>query len=112
MGRTPTPSVMFILPSERADNGQKKISGVASYAQRRVRFTVKFKEASAKQESESILHLREVILQIIDRAAKEGLWHCMTSADLSALLLFADEDMFAQRGLFSEWCRIKKAQQG
>lgn len=118
MGRPAKATVRYALPNKRADKyGSVKIRGVASYARKRVNFTLALEpeeiglmfravnpdgslrddytynmsaedEETAKNLSAFLCHFRDVVLQIVERAIKLNVWERMNATDLNALLKF------------------------
>ena len=118
MGRPAKATVRYALPNERADKyGAVKIRGVASYARKRVNFTLALEpeeiglffraintdgtlrdgfdynlddeeRETAQRLSAFLCHFRDVVLQIVERAIDLGVWQRMNATDLGALLKF------------------------
>lgn len=155
MARPPKPSVRYYLPKERADkNGQTKLRGVASYARKRLSFTVVLEEWQLLQVFSAInsdgtlredtkdlyshqdysdpnslyfeldelsaylVFTRDIVLELINRAIKQGVWERMTSADLNMFLnLIAywplsekrneeeRKSLFKKGGIFDTWVK-------
>lgn len=118
MGRPAKATVRYALPNERADRyGTVKVRGVASYARKRVNFTLSVEaeeiallfcaintdgtlrdgfdynlddeeRETAQRLSAFLCHFRNVVLQIVERAIELGVWQRMNATDLGALLKF------------------------
>lgn len=146
MARKPQISCRYGLPQERATkNGQVKIYGVATYAKKRVRFSLTLESweiglmfiainsdgtlregceyelnedqlQDAKELSGALIHFRNVVLKIVERAVKAKAWERMTGADLNALLMFTgfpstkkeDEKIFGRNGVLDTWIKKTK----
>lgn len=124
-GRPPKPSVRYYLPKERADkNGQTKLRGVASYAKKRLSFSLTLEEwqlfqvfnyinsdGSLREDTTNnltpedyndcnhyafwlndlsgyLVYIRDLILELIERAVAKGVWKRMTSADMAMFINF------------------------
>lgn len=155
MARPPKASVRYYLPRERADkDGQTKLRGVASYAKKRLSFTLTLeswellqvftainpdgtlREDTAiiyqdqdfndpenpyyglKDLSDSLVFFRSIVLELIERAIKKGVWERMTTADLNMFLNFISyhfgnkesneiekKALFKRGGIFETWCK-------
>lgn len=146
MAKTAKVSCRYGLPQERADkSGQAKIYGVATYAKKRVRFSLTLESweiglmflainsdgtlregweynvsddlhQDAIELSGALIHFREVVLKIVERAVKANAWERMTGADLNALLKFTgfpptkkeNKELFGRNGILNTWIKKTK----
>lgn len=146
MAKTAKVSCRYGLPQERADKyGQTKIYGVATYAKKRVRFSLTLESweiglmflainsdgtlredwehyvsedlcKETKELSGALMHFREVVLKIVERAVKANVWERMTGADLNALLTFTgfpsskqeEKKLFGRNGILETWIKKTK----